>query len=233
MKGVVFDIQRAALHDGPGLRTTVFLKGCPLRCAWCHNPESQRREPERGRSGRIYGRWMTVEEVMEVVRADRDYFEASGGGMTLSGGEPTAQFGFCLALLRAAKAEGLSTCLDTCGHFPARRLSALLPWVDVWHYDWKASDPESHRRWTGVDGRQIRRNLESLRRSGARVRLRCPLVPGANTTPGHLARIGAWEGEGVWETVERLTYHTFGHAKYTDLGRAVPGFGADESGRGE
>lgn len=116
--GIVFDIQRASLHDGPGLRTTVFMKGCPLRCIWCHNPESQSFAPETGNSGKVYGREMTVDQVMETVLADRAYYLETGGGLTLSGGEPTSQFTFCFDLLSAAKAHRISTCIDTCGVIP-------------------------------------------------------------------------------------------------------------------
>lgn len=224
LRGVVFDIQRAALHDGPGLRTVVFLKGCPLRCAWCHNPESQRLQPETGLSGKVYGTWRSVSEVMDVVRLDRAFYESSGGGLTVSGGEPTAQFEFCVALLRAAKEEGIETCLDTCGHFPERFLPILLPLVDVWHYDIKATGAEQHQQWTGVDGALIVRNLDLLREYGARIRLRCPVVDGANATPEHLARLQEFEKQGGFALVERLPYHHTGDAKYTDLSRSRPLF---------
>jgi len=220
--GIVFDIQRASLHDGPGLRTTVFLKGCPLRCAWCHNPESQHLPPETGKSGKVYGKTMSAEDVMAVVRADCPYYEHSGGGLTLSGGEPTVQFDFCLALLRAAQAEGIHTCLDTCGHFPADRLDALLPLVDLWHYDFKLGNPAEALRWTGVDGQRIGENLATLMRTEAVIRLRCPIIPGVNDTPEHHARIEAFRQSGRFETVEALSYHTIGASKYEDLGRPTP-----------
>jgi pyruvate formate lyase activating enzyme len=139
IKGIVLNIQRAALHDGPGLRTVVFLKGCPLHCLWCHNPESQNPRIETGRSGKVYGRMMTIEEVMQIVRADLAYYQSSGGGLTVSGGEPTAQFDFCKALLLQAKHKDIKTCLDTCGEFPNYRLRELLEIVDLWHYDYKAT----------------------------------------------------------------------------------------------
>lgn len=227
VSGVVFDIQRASLHDGPGLRTTVFLKGCPLRCVWCHNPESQRLEPETGRSGKIYGRRMTLAEVMHTVLADRAYYMATSGGITLSGGEPTVQMEFCLALLRAAREAGLHTCLDTSGHFPSRHLPALLPLVDLWHFDDKATGRSDHRRLTGVDGSLIQENLKSVVQAGARIRLRCPLVEGTNTSPEHMEHLRQCEGSGIFEAVERLPYHDFGNAKAVDLGRAVFCFTTD------
>lgn len=225
MDAIIFDIQRAALHDGPGLRTVVFLKGCPLRCAWCHNPESQKLAPETGFSGKTYGHSMPLDEVMDIVRADRAYYAASGGGLTISGGEPTVQYDFCRALLAAAKAEGIETCLDTCGHCPTDKLLALAPLVDVWHYDYKATGDDAHSAFTGVDGELIRHNLAALRALGARIRLRCPIVPAANDTPEHLAALESFRmASPSFETVERIPYHTTGNAKYTDLARCAPGF---------
>lgn len=224
--GIVFDLQRGALHDGPGIRTTVFLKGCPLRCAWCHNPESQAFAPQTGRSGKVYGRRMTVAEVMAVVRRDRAFYASSGGGLTLSGGEPTAQFDFCRGLLVAARAEGIGTCLDTCGQTPWEKLSELAPWVDVFLFDYKATGAETHRRLTGVDGGLIQGNLERLLARGARVVLRCPLVPGANAGPEHEAAIDDWARRFPGLEVERLSYHSWGEAKYRDLGMEAPRFGA-------
>jgi pyruvate formate lyase activating enzyme len=220
--GIVFDLQRGALHDGPGIRTTVFLKGCPLRCAWCHNPESQAFAPETGCSGKTYGREMTVEEVMAIVRRDRPYYDASGGGLTLSGGEPTAQFEFCQALLTAAQAEGLTTCLDTCGQIPWARLDALRPLVNTFLFDYKATGAELHHTLTGVDGTLIFANLRHLLTFGDHVILRCPIVPGLNATPAHDAAIRALQTEFPQLTVERLAYHSWGEAKYADLARPRP-----------
>jgi pyruvate formate lyase activating enzyme len=224
--GIVFDLQRGALHDGPGVRTTVFLKGCPLRCVWCHNPESQSFAPQTGRGGKVYGRPMTVGEVMAVVRRDRAFYVNSGGGLTLSGGEPTAQFVFCRALLEAARAEGIGTCLDTCGQTPWDKLSELAPLVDVFLFDYKATGVEAHRRLTGVDGGLIRENLGRLLAGGARVVLRCPIVPGANAGHEHDAAIDEWSRRFPGLEVERLSYHTWGVAKYRDLGMEPPRFSA-------
>ncbi len=220
LTGTVFDIQRAAIHDGPGLRTTVFLKGCPLRCAWCHNPESQSPFPETGQSGKVYGRKMSVAEVMNAVEADRAFYDATGGGLTISGGEPTAQFDFCVALLQAAKERNISTCLDTCGHFPSRYLDVLLPLVDIWEFDYKATGTDEYRRWTGVDGHLILENLSILRKSGARILLRCPIVEHVNETPAHVDALEDFEMADDIESVERLPYHSTGNAKAVDLGRA-------------
>lgn len=222
LRGIVFDIQRSALHDGPGIRTTVFLKGCPLRCAWCHNPESQAFAPETGRSGKVYGREISVEEVMAVVRRDRAFYRSSGGGLTISGGEPTAQYRFCAALLRAAKDEGIHTCLDTCGALDWLRLDALRPVVDVFLYDYKATDPERHRVLTGISPALPHANLERLLNAGATVRLRCPLVPGVNDAPAHLAAIAALGRRHPALMIDMMAYHEIGDGKYDDLGRSRP-----------
>lgn len=217
MTGIVFDIQRAGINDGPGLRTVIFLKGCPLHCSWCHNPESIKFEPETGKSGKVYGRAMSVDEVMKTVLADRTYYEASGGGITLSGGEPTAQFLFCKALLKAAKTEGIHTCLDTCGQLHSDRLLDLIPLVDLFHYDWKAGAQELHDQWTGGNAELIRKNLDLLRENKCVVCLRCPIVPEVNDTPEHDAVLNAFKASGDFTQVERLPYHTIGQAKLDDL----------------
>ena len=222
MNGIVCDIQRAALHDGPGIRTAVFLKGCPLRCAWCHNPESQKTEPETAKSGRVYGRSMSVDEVMQTVRADRAYYDASGGGLTLSGGEPTVQFDFCMALLEAAKSDGIHTCIDTCGQVDPARLAELIPLVDLFHFDWKLESQEGHDAWTGGNSELIRDNLDLLIENRCRIILRCPIIPGINDTREHKQQLDAFERSGAFIAVERLPYHTIGDAKYADLGRPNP-----------
>lgn len=224
--GIVFDIQRASLHDGPGIRTTVFLKGCPLRCAWCHNPESQRFRPEKGISGKTYGVRMSVESVMDQVLADKDYYDLSNGGMTLSGGEPTAQFAFCKELLAAAKAEGIHTCLDTCGHLQTEKLAELLPLVDLFHYDFKASDSNTHKRFTGVDNELILNNLAFLRSSGVRIILRCPQIHEVNQTAAYQTCLAEFRADDSIEAVETLPYHATGLSKYGDLGRVAPAFAA-------
>ena len=268
--GIVFDIQRAALHDGPGVRTTVFLKGCPLRCPWCHNPESRVHRPQLGFdtdkcSGcrtcadaclegvhafdsasrhlvsrdrctlagncvsscpsdalRIYGSERAVPEVMEVVRRDKAYYARSGGGLTLSGGEPTAQIDFAEALLRAAKAEGIATCVETCGFAPRASFERLLDCCDLFLFDIKASDEEKHRELTGVPLAQIRDNLRWLARRGAKLLLRCPLIPGVNDDEGHLRSIAGLSRELPLEGVELLPYHEGGLAKRERIGSRDP-----------
>jgi pyruvate formate lyase activating enzyme len=271
MTGVVFDIQRFALHDGPGIRTTVFLKGCPLQCLWCHNPESQAFAPqlaydaarctscaacvealERGVHAldasplgdeadlhpeaclaacphgalTVIGREMTVEEVMAEVLRDQSYYGRSGGGLTLSGGEPLAQPSFALALLHAAKAHGLHTCLDTSGAVALRWVAVAAEATDLFLFDYKATDPTEHRRLTGVSNERILGNLDYLYRRGARIVLRCPLVPGVNDPSEHLAGIAALAARyPALEGVEVLPYHDLGRDKAARIGQtfALPG----------
>ncbi|HEY0946731.1 MAG TPA: glycyl-radical enzyme activating protein [Opitutaceae bacterium] len=278
VRGHIFDLQRASLHDGPGIRTTVFLKGCALRCAWCHNPESQRRAPELGYDAakclacracaeicpevhsfvdgiagaaahrvnfsacdacgecvpgctadalRLYGRDVTVGEVMSEVVRDRAYFTRSGGGLTLSGGEPTTQLAFCVALLRAACEEGVHTCLETCGFSPRAAYAAVLPFTKYVLFDYKATGAPLHEALTGVRPERILENLRWLHDAGAAILLRCPLVPGVNDTDEHLRAIAALTHElPDLRGVEVLPYHESGVAKYDRIGRARPALAA-------
>ena len=264
--GLVLDILKFAIHDGPGIRTTVFLKGCPLDCLWCHNPESKDGRTEisflparcvgcgacvaacpRGchrladglhvydrtacarcgacaagcyaRAIEQVGRVREVGEVLAEVLRDRPFYETSGGGMTVSGGEPLAQFGFTRELLARAKAEGLHTALDTCGFAPQARYAELLPLVDLFLYDIKTTDPARHRELTGQPLDLIHANLRFLSGSGARLFLRCPLVPGINDSDAELAGIAALANElaGV-EEIDVEPYHPLGVSKAARMG---------------
>jgi glycyl-radical enzyme activating protein len=268
-QGLIFDIQRCSLHDGPGIRTTVFFKGCPLRCVWCHNPESVLHTPEIGyrqdrchRCGacaevceqgahqvteeqhlynraacivcekcvsacpaeglRKIGDWMTVDQVLTEVELDRAYYQFSGGGMTLSGGEPMLQFPFTLALLQTARQRDLHTCLETCGHSSEAKYGQVLPFVDLFLFDYKATDPELHQRLTGVSNHVILSNLDFLLSNGAQVVLRCPLVPGFNDDAGHLAKIAELSQRYPQLVgIELMAYHELGREKALQVGRAV------------
>lgn len=226
MTGIVFDIQRFALYDGPGIRTTVFLKGCPLRCQWCHNPESWSFEPQESTNPdgtkKTVGESVSVQTVLKEVMSDRAYYERSGGGVTFSGGEPLAQFEFCLALLQASKDQGLHTCLDTCGHVPLQRLQAALPYVDLFLFDYKATNPKEHKTLTGVGNHQILANLDRLYHLGAKIILRFPLIPGVNDSQEHLAGIASLNHRYPnLEGLEIMAYHNMGNEKALRLGQEV------------
>jgi glycyl-radical enzyme activating protein len=268
--GLIFDIQRGSMHDGPGIRTSVFLKGCSLRCIWCHNPESQStlkavsfRQESCALCGecaktcehhahqilegihiyerslceqcgdcvesclydalKLAGKEETVEEVMTVVLRDRPFYEQSGGGLTITGGEPMLQQEFTLELLRAAKAEGLHTCLDTSGWSSRRLFAQVLPFVDLFLFDYKATDPEIHRKLTGVSNELILSNLDFLVRQGSCVRLRCPLVPGINDSLDHLKGIAALHHRyPALDGIDLMAYHNIGNAKYERFGLKNP-----------
>jgi glycyl-radical enzyme activating protein len=270
LKGMIFDIQRSSLHDGPGIRTAVFLKGCPLRCVWCHNPESQSTTREISfrpescalcgeciitclhaahqivddihvydrslcekcgdctetclyEALKLTGQEQTVEEVMAVVLRDRPFYEQSGGGLTVTGGEPMLQPEFTLALLKAAKGEGLHTCLDTSGWTSQRALEQVLPFVDLFLFDYKATDPYIHKELTGVTNELILANLDFLVKQGATIRLRCPLIQGVNDTPGQLAGIAALSKRYPnLNGIDLMAYHNVGNAKYERYGLVNP-----------
>ncbi|MDO4387582.1 MAG: glycyl-radical enzyme activating protein [Eubacteriales bacterium] len=266
MTGTVFNIQRFCVNDGPGIRTTVFLKGCPLSCAWCHNPESKSPRPELfydadkcvscGRcvslcpqkahlmeNGRhqlrrescvrcmacaethcpalaAAGETRRAEDIMAEVLRDRPFYQASGGGMTLSGGEPFFQEAFALDLLRLAREAQVHTCVETCGFAPLSLLEQAARWVDLFLYDIKLTDPALHRQWTGVSNDRILENLRALDKMGAKTVLRCPVIPGVNDTLAHF--------QGVAKIANSLThlqeihlepYHPLGVSKARRLGR--------------
>ena len=224
LTGVVFDIQRFSLHDGPGIRTSVFLKGCPLRCAWCSNPESQDLDPETMWSRRdqrpvTVGSRMSVGDVMAVVRRDQDYYEHSGGGMTLTGGEFMLQPEFSAALIDAAHAEGITVVGETAGRAPAGVFASLVGRLDLVLMDIKHHDDARHVQHTHAPQRLILDNAASLVRSRTPHVFRIPVVPGVNDTPQDAEAFAAlFHTLGV-SSVELMLFHQFGKGKYVDLGR--------------
>lgn len=224
---VYFDIKRFAVHDGPGIRTTLFLKGCPLRCWWCHNPESQSPEPftvevERKVNGksvratRTYGERAEVDEVMEILLKDQPYYEESGGGVTFSGGEPLMQPEGLLELLKSSKQHGLHTTVDTCGFAATSVFEQIMPYTDLFLYDLKQADKELHRKYTGVDDTLIRHNADFLIQKGAQLIFRIPVIPGINGTDKELQGMIRFlkERKDFLKEIHLLPYHRIADHKY-------------------
>lgn len=192
VRGIIFDIKRFALHDGPGLRTTVFLKGCPLQCAWCHNPESRDYGIKHyaGRGGPVtVGRKVTLDEVMMEIERDLVFYDESRGGVTFSGGEPLAQPKFLTALLECCGERGIHRAVDTSGHAPTEVLLRAAATADLILYDVKLAGSQAHLRHTGVDGELIRRNLVKLCETETPIELRFPLIPGVTGTEANLLAV--------------------------------------------
>jgi pyruvate formate lyase activating enzyme len=255
--GLVFDVMRFSLHDGPGIRTTVFLKGCPLHCDWCHNPESQSPGPsllffeERCRgcgecaavcphglteceacgrcaevcvaeARRLAGRTMSVAEVLAEVERDQVFYDESGGGVTLSGGEPLAQPLFAEALLAACRARRIHTALDTSGMAPAEELLRVAAQADLVLYDVKLVDDALHQRHTGASNRLILDNLRALAEAGRPVVVRYPLIPGVNDGGSALSSLADLLAAFGLHRLDLLPYHRNGTGKYRRLGLPGP-----------
>ncbi|MBQ7377459.1 MAG: glycyl-radical enzyme activating protein [Clostridia bacterium] len=223
VKGRIFDIQRFSIHDGAGIRTIVFLKGCPLRCRWCCNPEGQEyRFEELTLAGKTktVGEDLTVEEVMRTVRRDRPYYDRSGGGLTLSGGECLAQPDFAYALLAAAHGEGIHTAIETTLNVPRDVVARVLPVIDTVLMDLKHADSAKHKEYTGVSNELI---LDNARYAAAHAReliVRVPVIPTFNDMPEEIRAIARLAA--TLPRVERLhllPYHRLGQDKYAGLNR--------------
>ena len=264
MKATIFEIKRLAIHDGDGIRTTVFFKGCPLKCVWCHNPEGLARPAQlayytdkcvgcmecvsvcpagahRVENGQhvldralcqscgacagaclgdaltLFGRDVTVEELMPLLLEDREFYESTGGGITLSGGECLLQADFCAELLKRCKEHGLHTAVDTCGFVPRQALDKVIPYTDVFLYDIKAIDEDVHTKCTGQSSRPILDNLRYLDEQGKITQIRVPYVPGWNDD--QMEKIQAFLATlNHVDEVRVLGYHNFAGSKYQALG---------------
>lgn len=270
MEGIIFDIQHYCIYDGPGIRTCVFFKGCPLRCAWCHNPESQLLKPQIsyfrekcglcgacvkacpqgarrvGRNGvarddarcmacgscanacssgatELIGRKMSVGEIIDVVSRDRPFYENSGGGVTVTGGEPVLQKEFLFHLLSALKQAGIHTAIETCGHFDPEIIPELLGVVDLFLFDLKHPDGQLHEKFTGVSNEKIISVFKALvsQTECGRIIARIPLIPGVNTDPGALQGIIDLLKE-TWYAapVQLMPYNNTARSKWEKIGRS-------------
>ena len=224
IQGRIFDIQKYSIHDGPGIRTIVFLKGCALRCKWCCNPESQEYAIQtmmvHGKP-KVIGEDVTVAEVMKTVEKDRPYYRRTGGGLTLSGGESLCQPKFATALLRAAKESGISTAMESMGCAKWEVIEALLPYLDQYLLDIKHMNPDKHKEYTGRSNELMLENAMKIAKSGmTELSIRVPVIPGFNDTPGEIRDIAAYTKKlGNVRRLHLLPYHRLGQDKYTGLGR--------------
>lgn len=269
--GYVFNVQLFSVHDGPGIRTLVFLKGCPLRCLWCSNPESQSPRPELAfnknkcigtaecerclaacqpraiskkddkieinreictnclqcaevcpsKALNIYGKLMTVEEVLKAAEEDSVFYNRSGGGITLSGGEPLFQPEFTLAILSEAKRRGLDTAMETCGFASWEHLDKACAFLDTLIYDIKSLDEVKHKKFTGVANELILMNFQEVIKNHPQLKIlvRTPVVPGFNDNVAEIKAIHEYIKGLPNVTYEPLAYHRMGQPKYAYLGR--------------
>lgn len=219
-RGIVFDIKEFSVHDGPGIRTTVFLKGCPLACMWCHNPEGQSIRPQVMRSAvgeRQAGTDYTADALAVLLNRQAAIFKANEGGVTFSGGEPLMQAGFVAAVIDLL--DDLHVVLDTSGFGKEKDLRELLPRVDLVYYDLKLIDPAAHKHYTGQDNALILNNLRILAESGTPYMIRVPLVPGVTDTDANLSAIAATvRGLAGLVEVNLLPYNRAAGAKYEAAG---------------
>ena len=223
--GRIFDIQKFSTHDGPGIRTIVFLKGCILRCRWCCNPESQSHRIERMKTTdghtKTVGYDTTVGEVMDKVERDMPYYRRSGGGLTLSGGEALCQTEFAKALLAEAKEKGINTAVETTACLPFDdMIKPLLPLLDTVLLDIKHTDSLKHEEFTGMRNELILQNARKIAESGTHLVVRVPTRPGFNDTEEEIRAIACFAKSlpGVGE-IHLLPYHRLGYDKYVGLGR--------------
>lgn len=250
MKAIIFDIQRFSIYDGPGIRTNVFLKGCNLKCLWCHNPESQNACPQimirknkctgcgkckafcdkaftdnctrcgkcaslcKSGAREIAGKEMTADEVLSEVIKDKSFYETSGGGVTLSGGEPLLQIDFAEELLKKCKENGINTCIETAGNVPYEYFDRVLPYLDNILCDVKCIDEALHKRLTGVSNKRILDNAGNLKNENVNLVFRMPVIPTLND--GEVSAVKDFCGD---TPLELLAYHNTASDKYKALGK--------------
>jgi len=229
-RGIVFDIKEFAVHDGPGIRTTVFLKGCPLRCPWCHNPEGQSSLPQtmRGSAGRrVAGKTYTAEELARLLNGQAAILGSCEGGITFSGGEPLFQADFVVAVAR--RLEGVHRLLQTSGYGAEETFAWVLAQMEMVFFDLKIIDKEAHRRYTGAGNELILQNLDTLSRSEVPYVVRVPLVPGVTDSDENLAAMAEVVGRlRPPLRIDLLPYNPLTGGKYASAGMAFrPGY--DES----
>lgn len=222
-KGLIFDIKEFAINDGPGIRVTVFMKGCPLRCLWCHNPEGMNGMPQlNNKTGKITGYEITSEKLAEKINKFKDVFDMSGGGVTFSGGEPTLQSEFVYDT--AMKIKGVHKTLDTSGFCKPEVFQKLLTVFDLIYFDLKIIDEEKHRQFTGVSNADILENLSLLDKSGVPFHIRIPLIPNITDTKENLTNIKniILNLKSKPLRVDPLPYNILAGGKYENYGMEYP-----------
>lgn len=223
VRGRIFDIQKFSVHDGPGIRTIVFLKGCALRCRWCCNPESQSNEIETmhtPQGDKIIGRDVTVGEIIGPILKDRPFFKRSGGGITLSGGETLLQPKFAKALFAAAKENGINTAIESTAFAKFETIEELLPYIDYYLMDIKHFDSQKHKEFTGQPNELILENARKIAQKANKLIIRVPVIPTFNDTPEEIAQIAVFAKTlPNVDELHLLPYHRYGEDKYTYLGR--------------
>ncbi len=228
MKGLIFSVKRYSIHDGPGIRVTFFMKGCPLNCIWCHNPEGISPLPENvNRTDKVgkrefitseeVGKFYSVEEILEIVEKERVFINQSKGGVTFSGGEPMLQSEFLVEALKACKERGYHTAVDTSGYSSTENLRSVIPFTDLFLFDIKHLDDASHIEFTGVSNKVILANYRLLLESGKDIMLRTPVIPGFNDDPDHLERLKQFILTTKTRSLKKLNllpFHKIGSSKY-------------------
>ena len=220
--GRIFDIQKYSIHDGPGIRTIIFLKGCAFRCRWCCNPESQDFDIQKmifGGKEKIVGVDVTVAEVMQEILKDDFYYKRSGGGITLSGGEALLQPDFAIALLKAAKDYGISTAIETTGFAKFETIQEYLMYLDYVLMDIKHINDEKHKEFCGQSNRLVLENAKKIQDAGANLIIRVPVIPTFNNTIEEICQIAEFAKNLGVKQLHLLPYHRMGEDKYEGLGR--------------
>jgi pyruvate formate lyase activating enzyme len=228
MKGLIFSVKRFAIHDGPGIRVTFFMKGCPLACWWCHNPEGISPESEiveqvdrigarEFRKNEAAGKLYEISEILAILEKERVFINHSKGGVTFSGGEPMMQFDFLLEALKACKENGYHTAVDTSGFSTSEKFKKIIPFTDLFLFDIKHLDNLKHKEFTGVQNEVILRNYQLIAERGNDLMVRIPIVPGLNDDINHLALLKQYimkEKNDNLKMINLLPYHKIGSSKY-------------------
>lgn len=228
MKGLIFSVKRYSIHDGPGIRVTFFMKGCPLNCLWCHNPEgisplqetvlqTKRVGDREFHNKEEVGKYYTVDNILEILHKEKVFMNQSKGGVTFSGGEPMFQFEFLLEALKACKKNGFHTAVDTSGYSSGENYKSIIPFTDLFLFDIKHLDDARHIGSTGVSNAGILDNYRLLLKSGKDIMVRVPVIPGFNDDPDHLERLKHFLIKTKTVSLKKinlLSFHKTGSSKY-------------------